>query len=196
MASSKLGGSGKRAHLKAPEWVEPFFDVTRLSASNCVFTRPDGPMAALAAWGQNREVHGNLDGFLLEATVRPASRRAYYARAELVTKDILRSWRTTSARVHSLSPAVTCRRPHDRSHRGRPRVAGRAVRHRRRHYRLPGSGQPEGQLRNAFLISRLRALPAESVRHSRDALIAQRNQARAFAAGPTTIAAAPAPTRR
>jgi hypothetical protein len=76
------------AHLNAPEWVEPFFDVTRLSAS-IVFTRPDGRMAALASWGQNREVHGNLDGFLLEATLRPASRRAYYARAELVTKDIL-----------------------------------------------------------------------------------------------------------
>jgi hypothetical protein len=76
------------AHLTAPEWVEPFFDVTRLSAS-LGYTRSDGRVAALAAWGQNREVHGNLDGYLLEATVRPHSRTSYYMRAELVARDIL-----------------------------------------------------------------------------------------------------------
>jgi hypothetical protein len=76
------------AHLKAPEWVEPFFDVTRLSAS-IGFTRSDGRVAALAAWGQNREVHGNLDGYLVEATIRPHARTAYYLRAELAARDIL-----------------------------------------------------------------------------------------------------------
>jgi hypothetical protein len=76
------------AHLTTPEWVEPFFDVTRLSAS-LAFTQPDGRLAVLAAWGQNREVHGILDGYLLEATVRPHRRMAYYLRAEVVTKDIL-----------------------------------------------------------------------------------------------------------
>ena len=76
------------AHLKTPEWVEPFNDVTRLTAS-VAFTRSDGHLATLVAWGQNREVHGNLDGYLLEATLRPSSRHAWYTRAELVTKDIL-----------------------------------------------------------------------------------------------------------
>jgi hypothetical protein len=76
------------AHLKAPEWVEPFSNVTRLTAS-VGFTRPDGRLAALAVWGQNREVHGVLDAYLLEATLRPHARHAWYTRAELVTKDIL-----------------------------------------------------------------------------------------------------------
>jgi hypothetical protein len=76
------------AHLTAPEWVEPFANVTRLSAS-VGFTRPDGRLAALAAWGQNREIHGALDAYLLEATIRAGPRHAWYTRAELVTKDIL-----------------------------------------------------------------------------------------------------------
>ena len=76
------------AHLTTPEWVEPFSNVTRLTAS-VGFTRPDGRIAALASWGQNREIHGALDAYLLEATVRPRPRHAWYTRAELVTKDIL-----------------------------------------------------------------------------------------------------------
>jgi hypothetical protein len=76
------------AHLTAPEWVEPFSNVTRLTAS-LGFTRPDGKIAALAVWGQNREIHGALDAYLIEATVRPRPRHAWYSRAELVTKDIL-----------------------------------------------------------------------------------------------------------
>ena len=76
------------AHLTTPEWVEPFFDVTRLSAS-LAFTAPDSRLAVLAAWGQNREVHGILDGYLLEATARPQRRMSYYLRAEVVAKDIL-----------------------------------------------------------------------------------------------------------
>jgi hypothetical protein len=76
------------AHLKTPEWVEPFNDVTRLTAS-VAFTQSGGRLATLIAWGQNREVHGNLDGYLLEATFRPRSRHAWYGRAEFVTKDIL-----------------------------------------------------------------------------------------------------------
>ena len=76
------------ARLKAPEWVEPFNDVTRLTAS-VAFTAPDGRLATLLAWGQNREVHGILDGYVAEATLRPWARHAWYTRAELVTKDIL-----------------------------------------------------------------------------------------------------------
>ena len=76
------------AHLTTPEWVEPFSDVTRLTAS-VAFTRPDGRLATLLSWGQNREIHGNLDAYLFEATVRPYSRHSWYTREELVTKDIL-----------------------------------------------------------------------------------------------------------
>jgi hypothetical protein len=76
------------AHLTNPEWIHPFADVTRLTAS-IGFTRADGRLAALAAWGQNRETHGNLDAYLLEATLRPQAQHVLYARVELTTKDIL-----------------------------------------------------------------------------------------------------------
>lgn len=76
------------AHLEKPEYVEPFFDVTRLTAS-IGYTSADGRVAALALWGQNREIHGILDAYLVEGTLRPAPRHAWYMRAELATKDIL-----------------------------------------------------------------------------------------------------------
>jgi hypothetical protein len=76
------------AQLKTPEYVEPFSDVTRLTAS-VGYTRPDGRVAALVAWGENREIHGNLDAYLFEATFRSHRRHAWYTRAERATKDIL-----------------------------------------------------------------------------------------------------------
>ena len=75
-------------HLTTPEYVEPFADVTRLTAS-IGYTRPDGRAAALLLWGQNREVHGVLDAYMFEATVRPRARHALYTRLELTTKDVL-----------------------------------------------------------------------------------------------------------
>jgi hypothetical protein len=91
-------------HLKAPEWVNPFDDVVRVTAS-LGFSTADGRIATLAAWGQNREVHGLLDSYLVEATWRPARKHAWYARAEHVTKDILNPGRHTagSAHLHPLS---------------------------------------------------------------------------------------------
>ena len=75
--------------MKEPEVVEPY-DATRLSASVAV----DGqlgrrPLAALAAWGQNREIHGILDAYLLEGTLWLTTVDGLYGRAELVVKDIL-----------------------------------------------------------------------------------------------------------
>jgi hypothetical protein len=76
------------AHLHAPEWVEPFSDVTRLTAS-IEYARADGRLAATLAWGQNREIHGILDGYLFETTYRLKGRQSLYGRAELAVKDIL-----------------------------------------------------------------------------------------------------------
>ena len=59
-----------------PEWIHPFADVTRLTAS-VAFVQADGRLAGLAAWGQNREIHGNLDANMLEATVRTHERHAW-----------------------------------------------------------------------------------------------------------------------
>jgi hypothetical protein len=82
------GAQVSAAHLTTPEFVEPFTDVTRLTAS-IAYTEMSGRLAATLAWGQNREIHGNLDGYLLEATWRPRDGQAWYARTELATKDIL-----------------------------------------------------------------------------------------------------------
>jgi hypothetical protein len=76
------------AHLKTPEYVEQFSDVIRWTAS-IGYTEASGRLAATLAWGENREVHGNLDGYLLEAVWRPHARHSWYARTELTTKDIL-----------------------------------------------------------------------------------------------------------
>ena len=76
------------AHLTNPEWIHPFADVTRITAS-IGFVRSDGRLAALGVWGQNREIHGILDAYLLEATWRTHPRQAWYTRFELTTKDIL-----------------------------------------------------------------------------------------------------------
>ena len=91
------------AHLENPESIHPFADVTRLTAS-IGFTRADGRLAALAAWGQNREIHGTLDAYLLEATLRPQTQHTLYARAELTTKDILNAGGRHTAGVLHFHP--------------------------------------------------------------------------------------------
>jgi len=46
-------------------------------------------VAWLAAFGQNREIHGNLEAYLFEATIRPTPMNGVYTRVESVAKDIL-----------------------------------------------------------------------------------------------------------
>jgi hypothetical protein len=77
------------AHLHRPEPFE-LFDMTRFTAS----IEFDGafhgrPVAATALWGQNREIHGILDGYLLEWDVRADRHGFFYGRAEAVAKDLL-----------------------------------------------------------------------------------------------------------
>jgi len=64
--------------------------MTRLTASiefdGAIGTRP---VAATVLWGQNREVHGILDGYLVEWDVRGDARGFFYGRAEAVAKDLL-----------------------------------------------------------------------------------------------------------
>ena len=79
--------SGARLHR--PEALE-LFDVTRLTASveydGQIGTRP---FAATLLWGENREVHGILDGYLFEWDLRATSRATLYGRAESAAKDLL-----------------------------------------------------------------------------------------------------------
>jgi hypothetical protein len=75
------------AHLKEPEAVTPF-DAKRITAS-LGWTSGGGRLAWLAAFGQKREIHGNLEAFLFEATLRATGSDIVYTRIEWVAKDIL-----------------------------------------------------------------------------------------------------------
>jgi hypothetical protein len=75
--------SGARLH--EPEILEPF-DHTKLSASVMYSWRM---VDATLAWGETREIHGNLDAYLLEAHAQLNTRNAIYGRAELAAKVIL-----------------------------------------------------------------------------------------------------------
>ena len=77
------------AYLTEPEFVTPS-DAKRLSAS-LSRTTGDGSrgISWLAGFGQNREVHGNLEAYLFEATIRTNARNAVYTRVESVAKSIL-----------------------------------------------------------------------------------------------------------
>jgi hypothetical protein len=77
------------AALTQPELITPY-DAKRVTASLAYASSASAPRVAwLAAFGQNREIHGNLEAYLFEATVRPSPMNAVYARLESVAKDIL-----------------------------------------------------------------------------------------------------------
>ncbi len=77
------------ARLKEPEAITPY-DADRLSASvsygGAVWQRP---IALTAAFAQKREIHGNLEAYLLEAHLGLTPADAIYTRIESVAKDIL-----------------------------------------------------------------------------------------------------------
>jgi hypothetical protein len=75
------------AALTMPEAVTPY-DAKKLSAS-ASYVQPDRRIAWTVAFGQNREIHGNLEAYLLEGRMQIAPAHAVYARAESVAKSIL-----------------------------------------------------------------------------------------------------------
>ena len=82
--SLQVSGAG----LKTPERTSPY-DATRITASAAYFKGDDRrSLAWTAAFGQNREVFGNLEAYLLEAA-HQRGRHTVYGRAENVAKDIL-----------------------------------------------------------------------------------------------------------
>ena len=46
-------------------------------------------VAATAAWGQNREIHGILDAYLVDWTIQATTRGRFFGRAETLAKDLL-----------------------------------------------------------------------------------------------------------
>jgi hypothetical protein len=81
-------GQISAANLETPETNSPY-DATRITASVSYFKGDaNRSIAWMAAFGQNREVFGNLEAYLFEGT-RRFSKNAFYMRAETVEKDIL-----------------------------------------------------------------------------------------------------------
>ena len=78
-------------HLTNPDITQPGRDMARLTASVSYQRGGDIPTALFAGWGQNREVHGNLNAFLFESNISWRDRNYFYSRAESVVKDILNS---------------------------------------------------------------------------------------------------------
>jgi hypothetical protein len=76
-------------HLHRPEPFE-LYNMARLTASveysGAIGSRP---FSATLLWGENREIHGILDGYLFEWDLRAHARGAFYGRAEAVAKDLL-----------------------------------------------------------------------------------------------------------
>ena len=77
------------AWLERPERLSPYDSVRRTASVAHEVAVGAGLLAWTAAFGQNREVHGNFEEYLLEGTWRLADRWSRYSRAELVDKDIL-----------------------------------------------------------------------------------------------------------
>lgn len=77
------------AFLTQPELITPY-DAKKLSAS-VAYTSGDETrgIAWLAAFGQNREIHGNLEAYLFEANVRVNATTGMFTRVESVAKSIL-----------------------------------------------------------------------------------------------------------
>ncbi|HKC55780.1 MAG TPA: hypothetical protein VKC35_06630 [Vicinamibacterales bacterium] len=81
------------ARLKLPEAITPY-DADRLTGSISYTLGPTGsaPLRLTAftfAFGQNREIHGNFEAYLFEATIEAWPRGLVYTRAESADKDIL-----------------------------------------------------------------------------------------------------------
>ena len=82
------------ADQKSPEQLEPDQNQTRWSAS-AIYTGPFGEVgkwSATAAWGRRQATNGPaLDGYALEAAIRPDDVWTIFARAERVSTDELGS---------------------------------------------------------------------------------------------------------
>jgi hypothetical protein len=76
------------AALTMPEILTPY-NAKQLSAS-FTYTQTGGRhIAWIAAFGQKREIHGNLEAYLVEGSMHLTNRNIAYLRAESVAKDIL-----------------------------------------------------------------------------------------------------------
>jgi hypothetical protein len=76
-------------HITNPDITQPGRDVVRLTASLAYQRSGNISTALFGGWGQNREVHGDMNAFLFESNMSWLDRNYFYSRAEITTKDIL-----------------------------------------------------------------------------------------------------------
>jgi hypothetical protein len=114
-------------------------------------------VAWMAAFGQNREIHGNLEAYLFEASLRPTANDGFYARLESVAKDILDVGfhPVNTFHVHRQSQVGALTGGYIRDLVRTPR---RGVWRRRRRDRLLGAEESGGLVRLTGIVSRFRAL--------------------------------------
>ncbi len=85
----RWSGQMSSAWLTRPERLSTY-DAERHTASvSYEWREGDRSVAWMAAAGQNREVHGTLEAYLIEGVWRVSGKAAFYMRAESVAKDIL-----------------------------------------------------------------------------------------------------------
>ena len=91
LAYARGGWSGQvsNAWLTRPERLSTYDASRRTASVSYEWRAGDHSLAWTAAAGQNREVHGNLEAYLLEGVWRMSGKNAVYLRAEQVAKDIL-----------------------------------------------------------------------------------------------------------
>jgi hypothetical protein len=78
--------SGARLHR--PELITPY-DADKLTGSVAYTNGARRLNAWMFAFGQKREIHGNFEAYLVEATIKASTHSLIYTRAESVDKDIL-----------------------------------------------------------------------------------------------------------
>jgi hypothetical protein len=87
-AKGPWSGQASGARLHNPEAITPY-DADKLTAS-LAYTNPTRRLDAwMFAFGQKREIHGNFEAYLIEATIKTSTRGVIDTRGESVDKDIL-----------------------------------------------------------------------------------------------------------
>lgn len=87
-ATGPWSAQASASRLHNPEAVTPY-DADKLTGSVAYTDERRRLNAVMFAFGQKREIHGNFEAYLLEATVRTSTRGWLYTRGESVDKDIL-----------------------------------------------------------------------------------------------------------
>ena len=151
--------------LHEPAWFEPY-DIPRITASiEFNGTVQSHRVAATLAWGENREIHGPLDGYLFEWDTPVAARGHFYGRMEASAKDLLDlgfpdpPGFVSFHRISHVAAATAGYVP-----RRRKQTVGTSRRRRRRDV-LSRARQHDRLLRDvASLVSRVRALSSAAAR--------------------------------